>query len=410
MPSGQRLPQENQNSTESIRQRISRRKAGGILCRASGFFMGSLLYPANSHASTSEILSHKVISKTPDIYCGWPTLTKRRNGQLLLVWSGGREEHVCPFGRVDMMRSDDDGKTWSWPRTLHDSAIDDRDAGILETKQGTLLVTTFSSLAYQGGLDQANQANAKGKPVWDNEKRERWMGAHLRVSNEERKEELGQWMLRSEDGGLSWSKRYRCPVNSPHGPTQLSDGTLLYAGVQLWDDERRVGVCKSTDDGVSWQWLADLPVRDGDQNQEYHELHAVECESGKIICHIRNHNPNASRETLQCESIDGGKTWTEPHPIGVWGLPSFLTRLKSGRIVMSYGYRRKPFGNQARFSDDEGVSWSEPLTISGDGIGSDLGYPSTVELDDGSLLTIWYERMADTPRAVLRQANWRIAD
>ena len=77
---------------------------------------------------------------------------------------------------------------------------------------------------------------------------------------------------------------------------------------------------------------------------------------------------------------------------------------------MSYGYRRKPFGNQARFSDDEGVSWSEPLTISGDGIGSDLGYPSTVELDDGSLLTIWYERMADTPRAVLRQANWRIAD
>ena len=75
---------------------------------------------------------------------------------------------------------------------------------------------------------------------------------------------------------------------------------------------------------------------------------------------------------------------------------------------MSYGYRRKPFGNQARYSDDEGTTWSAPLTLSDDGIGGDLGYPSTVELDDGSLLSIWYERLQNSPRAVLRQARWRI--
>ena len=49
-----------------------------------------------------------------------------------------------------------------------------------------------------------------------------------------------------------------------------------------------------------------------------------------------------------------------------------------------------------------------PLTLSDDGIGGDLGYPSTVELDDGSLLSIWYERLQNSPRAVLRQARWRI--
>ena len=75
---------------------------------------------------------------------------------------------------------------------------------------------------------------------------------------------------------------------------------------------------------------------------------------------------------------------------------------------MSYGYRRKPFGNQARVSDDHGATWSEPLTISDDGIGSDLGYPSTVELDDGSLLTVWYEKMKGSARAVLRQAHWSL--
>ena len=42
----------------------------------------------------AEVYSLKTISHTPEHYCGWPTLTRRQNGQLLLVWSGGREEHV----------------------------------------------------------------------------------------------------------------------------------------------------------------------------------------------------------------------------------------------------------------------------------------------------------------------------
>ena len=87
-----------------------------------------------------------VISHQPDLYHGWPTLARRADGQLLLVCSGGREAHVCPFGRVELMRSDDDGQSWTWPRVLMDGAIDDRDAGVLETDQGTILVTTFTSL------------------------------------------------------------------------------------------------------------------------------------------------------------------------------------------------------------------------------------------------------------------------
>ena len=40
--------------------------------------------------------------------------------------------------------------------------------------------------------------------------------------------------------------------------------------------------------------------------------------------------------------------------------------------------------------------------------GGDLGYPSTVELADGTLLTVWYESMKEPKLAVLRQAKWKL--
>ena len=75
---------------------------------------------------------------------------------------------------------------------------------------------------------------------------------------------------------------------------------------------------------------------------------------------------------------------------------------------MSYGYRRAPFGNQARVSTDHGATWSEPIVISADGASSDLGYPSTVELAGGELLTAWYELPTGGTHAALRQARWKL--
>jgi len=354
-------------------------------------------------APAANVSETRVISWQPDLYHGWPTVARRKNGELLLVYSGGREGHVCPFGRVELMRSTDDGRSWSWPRVLIDSPLDDRDAGVVETARGSLLVTTFTSLAYLSGLEKAEKSGS-----WEAERLARWQAARDRIPASDRQEQLGVWVIRSTDGGITWSRRQRAVVNSPHGPIQLSDGRLLYAGKELWHGERRIGVCQSSDDGQSWTWLATIPARDGDDPANYHELHAVEADNGTLIVQIRNHNSQNSRETLQSESTDGGHSWTEPHPIGVWGLPSHLLKLNDGRLLMSYGHRRKPFGNQARVSSDRGQSWSEPVTISDDGPGGDLGYPSTVQLDDGSLLTIWYEQMKGNPRAVLRQAHWRL--
>jgi len=361
-----------------------------------------------SAAPRAVVRQKAVISRQPELYHGWPTLARRRNGQLLLVCSGGREAHVCPFGRVELMQSDDKGRTWGKARVLIDGPIDDRDAGVLETDKGTILITTFTSLAYESILTRAEKIKPGQSGAWPDEKLRRWQAVHRQLSAQQRQAELGVWMIRSTDGGATWSKRYRCGVNSPHGPVQLSDGRQLYAGKELWHGERRIGVCESTDDGQTWRWLATIPTRKGDDRSQYHELHAVETADSRLVVQIRNHNKANARETLQCESSDGGKTWSTPHSIGVWGLPSHLLRLADGRLLMTYGHRRKPFGNQARLSEDHGRSWSEPMIVSGDGASGDLGYPSTVQLNDGSLLTVWYELTTGSPRAVLRQAQWSI--
>lgn len=343
----------------------------------------------------------ETITQQAAYYHGWPTVARRSNGELLVAYSGGREAHICPFGRVELMRSPDGGRTWSWPEVVMDSPIDDRDAGVLETPAGSLLITTFTSLAYENTWkrDAAN---------WPAERRQMWEAVGRRSSPEQRKALLGSWMLRSTDGGMMWSAPYRVPVNSPHGPVALAGGRLLYAGKQLWEGEGKIGVCESTDDGRTWRWLAEIPTRPGDSVTGYHELHAVETADGRILAQIRNENRGENAgQTLQSESADGGKTWSVPHSIGVWGLPSHLLRLGDGRLLMSYGHRREPFGNQARVSTDHGRTWSKAKTISDDGVRRDLGYPSTVELPNGRLVTVWYEAPKGG-KAVLRKAEWSL--
>ncbi|MBC8350651.1 MAG: exo-alpha-sialidase [Planctomycetes bacterium] len=353
---------------------------------------------------TAKVNEARVISHLKHRYHGWPTLARRANGELLVVCSGGRETHVCPFGRVELIRSKDEGKTWSWPEVVIDGPIDDRDAGIVETAKGSLLVTTFTSLAYEPILQKVEQNGS-----WDAAKLARWRAAHNRIGAEQRNAALGVWMKRSTDGGVTWSGRYDCLVDSPHGPVQLADGRLLYAGKELWREPHRVGVCESKDDGKTWSWLAEIPTREGDDHTSYHELHAVEAADGRIIAQIRNHNSKNAGETLQSESSDGGKNWSEPRALGVWGLPSHLLRLKDDRLVMSYGHRRAPLGNQARVSEDHGRTWSSPFLLSADGTSGDLGYPSSVQLTDGSLLTVWYESLKGSPFAQLRQVHWSLS-
>ena len=211
--------------------------AGGAAAVLESLVVGALrggAFAGQAEAAAAGIVTvepPRVISWKPPLYHGWPTLARRAGGELLLAFSGGREAHVCPFGRVELMRSRDEGRTWGWPQVLSDGPIDDRDAGVVETPRGSILVTTFTSLAYVPMLEKARAAPAGSPAAWEAATLAEWEAAHGRLTERERQAELGCWMLRSTDGGVTWSARYRVPVNSPHGPAPLADGRLLFMGV-----------------------------------------------------------------------------------------------------------------------------------------------------------------------------------
>ena len=71
-------------------------------------------------------------------WCGWMT------GLWWWVLSGLRFAHVCPWGKTVLFKSKDDGKTWSGPRILNDTPLDDRDCGVLSLGGKKLLVTWFT--------------------------------------------------------------------------------------------------------------------------------------------------------------------------------------------------------------------------------------------------------------------------
>lgn len=345
-------------------------------------------------------------------FTGWPTLTKTNTGELLIAYSGGRPHHVCPFGQVHLISSCDEGKSWTWPRVLVDGPLDDRDAGVVQTRTGTLIVNWFSSLTWEYEMVNLPERYQR----FPQKEQEEWLRRHARLTDEVRQQELGAWTIRSTDGGASWSGKTPSVVGSAHGPCELSDGRLLYVGNKTVNHftegevygpySNECGAAESLDDGQSWQLIGDILPMPGHDSGKYYELHAVQAANGDVIVHIRNQNAEYFNEILQTESSDGGRTWSTPHPIGLWGCPAFLLRASDGRLITTVGHRREPHGNQISVSEDHGQSWSPAMPINTDSAG-DFGYPSTVELSPGRFLSLWYDHL-NSEVAHLRLARWQL--
>ena len=149
-----------------------------------------------------------------------------------------------------------------------------------------------------------------------------------------------------------------------------------------------------------------MPLPDGLDVECFHEPHVVELHDGRLLGLIRydpNHHDYGNRQPGQtdfqmCQSIssDGGKTWSTAEIMDFHGSPPHLLRHSSGVLVTTYGYRERPYGVRAMLSHDDGDTWRYDYILRDDGPHPDLGYPSSVGLGDGSILTVYYQR----PRTV----------
>lgn len=225
---------------------------------------------------------------------------------------------------------------------------------------------------------------------------------------ETREKYLGNWVRRSEDGGKTWGEAVRTKVSAPHGPIALRDGRLLYVGTTQYENRKGVFIEESVDDGKTWKIIAELPKTDDSWNMS--EPHMVELASGKLIAMVRNEPKDRTKcFLLQSESIDGGKTWTPLHSSGIWGYPPHLIQLKNGWVMVVYGYRKEPFSQRACFSKDEGKTWDveNAITLTS-AIGPDMGYPSSAQLDDGSIITAFYQAPKVGDPTLLMTTHWKL--
>jgi len=356
----------------------------------------------------AELIWTKALCKEPGRYIGWPTVCRAQNGDLLVVFSGDRDEHVCPWGKVQMVRSTDGGKTWGAPVNICNTILDDRDAGIVSLNDGTLVMAWFTSTAYRDHIPDRSKLKP-GSPQFY------WWLHDEKLRSADVDAQLGSFTCRSTDGGKTWESAVRVPCSAPHGPIQLKDRRLLYIGKSGDVDRNSVGKivsAESRDKGKSWRVIGEIPFPATiNVLRDCHEPHAVETADGRIIAQIRCHSRASGffDTCIQSESADGGKTWTTAKSMGLDGYPPHLICLADGKLLSAYGRRSGGSGEYACLSDDHGRTWNvkNEIKLAGHWNG-DLGYPASVQLPDGTILTVYYQAEKKGEKPCLMGTLWRV--
>ena len=302
--------------------------------------------------------------------CAWPNLTLLRDGTVAAVFHN-RPSHGQQEGDVECWASRD-GLAWEKRGTVtrHEPNTVRMNHAAGEAKNGDLVVLC-------SGWTNLKQPQRPKQAAF-------------------RDDVLRPWVLRSADGGRTWEKRDDFPVAEsgwteyiPFGDVWVGeDGALhtsCYQG-QFTDPSQstktkgwRSWHFRSDDDGWTWKPVSIIGPRHNET-----DIFPLGGESWLAAARI-------DRMEL-IRSDDNGATWQEPRPVTQRSeINGHLIRLDDGRILLSYGVRvNGRRGVCAKLSSDDGRTWGEPLRLAHTVDGGDCGYPSSVQLPEGAVVTAWY--------------------
>jgi len=350
-------------------------------------------------------MEHAIVYKDPEAYSCFPDIVRRRNGELLVTFRRaggfslealrrGKYDHVDKGARIAAARSLDGGRSWSLDRAFpaFDPECGEQDPSIAELAGGTLMINFF-----RWRVVPAEEKDRLGYPA-----RQQYDGSWSDVE--------GPWIIRSFDGGASWED---APVAVDSAPLrragtsdavlQLPDGTCLM-GIYGADDGSsvcRAYVVRSSDGGERWGAPA-LIAQDPEGRLSYEEPALVRTAAGHLLAMLRCGADGDYQHLYQASSFDQGQSWVDLKHTPMWGHPAHLLRLADDRLLCSYGVRRPPYGVRACLSEDQGATWSveHEIVLRDDGASRDIGYPSSVQLDDGTLVTVYYIHGTDSIRYI----------
>lgn len=208
------------------------------------------------------------------------------------------------------------------------------------------------------------------------------------------------WFYTSTNRCRTWSGPYRFSVPGVEGICTRTDlvvlgprDCLMFGSCGKKNDgkEGRVFCARTTDGALSWSfvsWIGPEPKEGG-----YAIMPStLRLKDGTLLTIIRRSERKVSGFLEAWRSTDMGKTWTftgKP-ATEMGGNPPALVQLQDGRVAVTYGCRRKPFGMRAAISADGGLTWGPQIILRDDGFDGDLGYPRSVVRPDGRVLTVYY--------------------
>ncbi len=317
----------------------------------------------------------------------FPVLIRLKNGNLMGVFRGGAP-HIGVGGRLDVVTSKDNGSTWSKPQTAIDGPEDDRNPAFGQLRNGDILLSYAVIRGYEAD------------------------GLHLKAKQRSDRQVEGVYITRSRDGGKTWSTPVLSEAIhglqkggatiSPFGKmVELPDGTVLMSVYCEFFDGRgnRTFLARSKDGGKSWGDLSQV-------GQDVNETGLLALPDGSLIAAMRSEkNPHLSTSI----SKDGGRTWSTPLLVTKdMEHPADLILLKNGDVLLSFGVRNSPQGIAALLSHDKGKTWDTEhrITLADDATNVDCGYPSSVQLPDGRIVTMYYQ--VDDPQVTPGSAKSKV--
>jgi len=223
---------------------------------------------------------------------------------------------------------------------------------------------------------------------------------------------------RSEDDGRTWEVSHLPGMRYPRNVIVAEDGSLLF--LRSTDDSNRMlQLCRSRDSGRTWD-CRELALRWADGRvHSFSEVSVIDLDSGTLLAALRHSGPERVNEgfqnTMLIRSDDDGRTWSEPVVmLGTAKVHAYFTKLSGGRVLVTHSNYHLPFGVCAVTSDDGGKTWDldhpVQLSLSADHF---LGWPVTLELPDGSLVTSYagttYSKQPPD-RFTCEVVRWRLPD
>ena len=303
----------------------------------------------------------KKISVIATNACGWPNLTKLKNGQILCTYFNA-PSHGLMEGNLVSSISDRKGLNWRKRSVVakHPKGGNRMHLAVGMANNGDLLC--FSSGFYV--------------------KDEKFTGFS------------GHWLSRSTDRGKTW-----VVDTSPQIPNIIKSsipfGRIISIGENklAYSSYRSKGrgnpseswLVVSEDDGNSWNKVSKFGSNDSNE--------ATICylTDNRLLAAVRTH---VDHHVKLCETSLLNKRWKEKGPLSLpMQHPADVIQLSDNCLLLTYGIRNRGLmGIGARLSIDGGRTWRSPWVIHQFGNkAKDVGYPSSVSLDkNGTLLTAFY--------------------